>query len=102
MFSLHNFAQVEKNESSCSENFTENFQFSNIQNSSHLLIVLRILIVEIALECQLSAACSALEAAGVKEGEVFERSNAVDLIDDLIAAEACRLVEVGTIHDCKK
>lgn len=71
-------------------------------NSSHLLIVLRVLIVEIALECQLGAACFALKAAGVKECEVFERSNAVDLIDDLIAAEACRLVEVGTIHDCEK
>lgn len=53
--------------------------------STHLLIILVVLVVEVAFERELRAARFALEAAGVEERKVLQRTDSIHLINDLFA-----------------
>lgn len=66
----------------------------------NFLVLLSVLVVVVRLERELGATYCALEAAAVEEGEVLERTDAVHLVDRLLAAQTAALVEVHAIHGC--
>lgn len=42
---------------------------------------------------------NAFKAARMKEREVLQRSNAIHLIDNFVASQTCRFVEIWSVHD---
>lgn len=59
-----------------------------------------VLIIIIRFQRQLRTAVDALEAARMEEREILQRSNAIHLVDDFIAPQARRLIEIRSIHGC--
>lgn len=66
---------------------------------THLLVVVLVLVVVVRLQCEFCAAMYALEATGMEECEVLERTDTVHLVDDLAAAKTRGFVEIRTVHD---
>lgn len=73
-------------------------RFRHVTVAVDLLVVDRVLIVVVRLEGELRAAYRALEAARVKESEVLQGTNSVDLVHRLLAAQTRALVEIRTVH----
>lgn len=64
----------------------------------YLLVLLLVLVVVVGFQRELGAAVDALEASGVEECEVFERTDPIHLVDDFFASQTSGFVEVWSIH----
>lgn len=65
---------------------------------AYLFVFLFVLIVVICFQCQFGAAGYTFEAARMKECEIFEWTDTINLIDDFVASQTRRFVEIWSIH----